>query len=329
LKKQPEKVAILFPGEQNHSVGMLQDAKRNADIKKMLDAASEVFGFDLEDMMANGPAATMAQTGYNQPLIYVANCAAYELLKVQYPNIAENVQGIAGYGIGEYNALYAAGVITFEQGLSLVKVRAKAMQDISDEIETEAMVISGFSFDKVDGLCTKAMKRDTADDPQAAVVAHNGPESYVVAGRRSTILALEEAGKKDASKAKEFRILPNSHHAAGTPLVQKAATILSKALDGVLPAMQPPRCELYLNATGWRLPPGSAPTKFISALKEQLTSPIMWEGSMDQMQRWGIGSFYECGPGRSLKGFLSSYEFIEEAPLEIKKPGEKVINVTV
>jgi [acyl-carrier-protein] S-malonyltransferase len=329
LKKMPEKVAILFPGEQNHYVGMLRDAKKNPEVKSMLDMASKVFGFDLEDMMANGPDSAMVQTGYNQPLMYMANCAAYEMLKVQYPKIAENVQGIAGHGIGEYTALYAAGVITFEQGLSLVKARAKAMQDVSDEIEMEAMIISGFAFDKVDGMCTKAVKRDTADDPQAAVVAMNGPDSYIVAGRKSTILAVEEAGKKDAGKLKEFRMLPNRHHAAGTPLMEKAAAILSKALDGALPGMQPPRCELYLNATGWRVPPGSAPSKFIGALKEALTSPIMWEGSMDQMQRWGISSFYECGPGRSLKGMLASYEFIEESPLEIKKPGEKVTNVTV
>merc|ERR1719230_2072567 len=114
-----------------------------------------------------------------------------------------------------------------------------------------------------------------------------------------------------------------------TPLAMQASVSVASALDQILPMMKPPRCELYLNATGWRVAPGTSPNKFINALKEQLTSPVMWEGSIDQMQRWGIEKFYECGPGRSLKFFMQGYEFVQECPLEIKLPGQSVVNITV
>jgi len=326
LVQQPEKVAILFPGEQNHSIGMLKDAKRNAEVQAMLMSASKVFGFDLEELMANGPMDKMAQTGYNQPLTYVANCAAFEMLKASYPKVAANPQGVAGFSIGEYSALYAAGVITFEQGLSLVKVRAEAMQALVEEVDMNALTLWGFDYNKVESLCSKAMKRDEAEDPKVYVARIWGPDGFICAGRQSTVRTLEEMAKKEG-KAKEVKILnvPASH----TPLAQKAANAVAAALDRMLPAMKPPRCELYLNATGWRVPPGTSPSRFISAVKEQLTSPLMWEGSMDQMQRWGISQFYECGPGRSLKFFLQGYEFIVECPLEVKRPGQNVVNITV
>jgi [acyl-carrier-protein] S-malonyltransferase len=331
LIRQSDKVAILFPGEQNHSVGMVPaSVSSQGEVKRMLDAASKVFGFDLQEVMASGPVSKMSQTQYSLPLAYVANCAAYEVLKASYPKIAEDPQGIAGYSVGEYNALYAAGVITFEQGLSLVKLRAEALERAAQDCEMVAMAFSGLSFDKVDGMCTKAKKKDAEADPQLEVVAHNGTSQYCAAGRKSTILQLEEASKKESGKGNvQIRLLPDQNHAAGTPLLAQAAVEVGKALDRMLPGMNPPRCELYLNATGWRVPAGTEPAKFVQALKEQLTCPIMWEGSVDQMLRWGIRDFYECGPGRSLKSYMQDTEFIEESPLVILKPVEKVINVIV
>jgi len=331
--EQPEKVAILFPGEQNHSIGMLKDAKRNPEVQKMLASASQVFGFDLEELMANGPLEKMARTGNNQPLAFIANCAAFEKMKADHPKAAAHPQGTAGFSIGEYNALVVAGVITFEQGLSLVKLRAEAMEAITKEIDMDAINLTGFDYSKAESLCSKAIKRDSDADPQVYVARVWGPTGIVCAGRKSTVQRLEELASKEAEakskdeKAKQVRVLglPATH----TPLVQKAGDAVANALDRMLPSMKPPRCELYLNATGWRVAPGTKPSLFISALKEQLTSAVMWEGCVDQMQRWGISSFYECGPGRSLKFFLQQYEFMQECPLQITRPADKVINITV
>lgn len=325
LIKQPLKVAIVFPGEQNHAVGMLQDAKRKPAVKAMLDAATRVFGWDVEALMASGPVDKMAQTGCNQPLMYVAGCAAYELLKEQHPSVAENPQAVAGLSVGEYVALYAAGVITYETGLALIKVRAEAMQALSEEEEMEALVIQGLDTIKVDNLCNKAMKADVGDDPMVYIARHFCPEGFVCAGRKSTVLKLEELAKRD--KTKEVRLLKDHIHAGHTPMAQKASERVALALDKHLAAMKPPQCELYLNSTGWRVPPGRAPQEFMSALKEQLTSPLMWESCVDQMFKWGITKFYECGPGRSISFMLANFEFYNEAPFEVVKP--TVVSVSV
>merc|ERR1719223_2368380 len=105
----------------------------------MLASASQVFGFDLEELMANGPVGKMAHTSNNQPLAFVANCAAFEIMKASHPKAACQPQGTAGFSIGEFNALVVAGVITFEQGLSLVKIRAEAMEALTKEIDMDAI----------------------------------------------------------------------------------------------------------------------------------------------------------------------------------------------
>jgi len=338
--ERPEKVAILFPGEQNHYIGMLKDAKRNSEVQRMLASASQVFGFDLEELMANGPMDKMAQTGNNQCLAFVANCAAFEIMKASHPKAAGQPQGTAGFSIGEYNALVVAGVITFEQGLSLVKIRAEAMEALTKEVDMDAINLTGFDYSKAEGFCSMAKKRDTGEDPQVYVAQLWGPTGIVCAGRRSTVKQLEEwashvvVSQHKEHKAKDEKASPTSARLLGqpathTPLVQKAGDAVADALDRMLPAMKPPRCELYLNATGWRVAPGTKPAQFISALKEQLTSAVMWEGCIDQMQRWGISSFYECGPGRSLMGFMQQYEFMQECPLQITRPADKVFNITV
>jgi [acyl-carrier-protein] S-malonyltransferase len=271
----------------------------------------------------------MSQVAVNGPLMYVANCAAYEMLKIQHPKIAEKVQGIAGYSVGEFTALYAAEVITFEQGLAIVKARAEAQQEALDGTEMAAMVFDGLELARVEGMCTRAIKKDTEAGAQAAVVAQNGASHSFVAGKKSTMAAVEEAAKKEKDREGVKQISTLSYIPAGSPLLAEANEKVAKAIDRTLPAMNPPRCELYLNATGWRVAPGTSPAKFVSALKEQLESPIMWEGTIDQCMRWGIREFYECGPGKSLKNFMKDTEFLEECPLVIVKPVESVTNISV
>mmetsp|Transcript_97536 Transcript_97536/g.178225 ORF Transcript_97536/g.178225 Transcript_97536/m.178225 type:complete len:380 (+) Transcript_97536:1-1140(+) len=328
LISQPKKVAILFPGEGNAVVGMCRDAKKSKKVQEMLETATRVFGFDVGSMMASGPADTLNQSGFSGPLMYVANCAAYEVLKEKYPDVAGSPQAVAGVSVGEYSALYVAGVISYETGLSLVKTRTDAMSSFMREEAMDAITIKGVDANKVEGMCNKAMKNDRdASDPQVHIAQISGPDTFVVAGIKSTVAKVEEAAKNDkkVSGVSALKGVGAMH----TPVVGKPADTLGAAIDKILPMMKPPRCELYLNATGWRVPPGKSPLSFASAIKEQLTSAVIWEGALDQMMRWGIKSFYECGPGRSIKTLLADVEFVTEAPYSVFKPADAVVNVTV
>lgn len=332
LKAQPRKVALLFPGEQNHSIGMLKDASAARQVKEMISQASEVFGFDVAALMANGPKEKMAETLYNQPLTYVADCVAFQVLSERKPAIAGNPQAVAGFSVGELAALYAAGVITYEQGLDLVSVRAEALQELEDEEPMEALLIEGYSPDKVEKLCKKAsdLEKTGGDDrPFVAVARVLWPNCFVCAGKRSTVLRVQALEAQESERAVEARLLDNHVHAGHTTLAQDAADQFAAALDKMLPKMKPPSCELYLNTNGYRIPPGTPPDAFIQILKDSLIAPLHWLSTIVHMMNWGVMSFYECGPGKSLKGYMARYEYVQESPHTIRHPGDFTINISV
>merc|ERR1712190_196845 len=280
--------------------------------------------------MKDGPASKMKPTGVNQPLMYVADCAAWELFMEKAPEIACNLQGVSGFSVGEYAALYAAGVITFEMGLEIVKARADAMQELADEVEMEAVTIRGVPKDKLERQLKSAEKMDKEADnePAVAIARYWCPDGVVCAGKASTVLALKSIVERDAKQA-EVRLLPDHMHAGHTPLAKEAGVKVAEVIDKFLPAMQPPWCEIYLNATGWRVSPGADPESFAGALKDQLSSPLKWSECVTQMLNFGVEQFWECGPSRSIKFMLGYYEHRQEAPYSFKKPSEFTNNVIV
>jgi [acyl-carrier-protein] S-malonyltransferase len=331
LKPEVLKVGALFPGEQNHNVGMLKDVRKKPIVKDMLEKAEEVFGFDVEELMKDGPASKMKPTGVNQPLMYVADCAAWETFCEKAPEIAYNLQGVAGFSVGEYAALYAAGVITFEMGLEIVKARADAMQELADEVEMEALSIRGIPMDKLERHLKSAekMDRESGDGEPAVYIARYWcPDGVICAGKASTVLALKTICERESKQA-EIRLLPDHVHAGHTPMAKEAGTKVAAVIDKFLPMMQPPWCEVYLNSTGWRVSPGADPESFAGALKDQLSSPLKWSEIVTQMVNFGMKQFWECGPSRSIKFMLGYFELKYESPWEIKKPSEYTNNVTV
>merc|ERR1712137_1217022 len=175
----------------------------------MLETAEQILGYDVEGLMKDGPASEMKPTSVNHPLMYIAGCAAFELMKMKYPSDAELCQAVSGLGVGEWAALYAAGVITFEQGLQIIKARAEAIQEMSDETETEALMVRGVDQDKVE----RFMKSATKSDPggEVHIKCYLCPDGFVIAGKASTVLAMHEICKKDPTIA-ELRLLPDASH---------------------------------------------------------------------------------------------------------------------
>lgn len=323
------KAALLFPGEQNHAVGMLQNVRRKPVVRRMLEAATQVFGFDVEELMLEGPAADMVAPGVNLPLMYVAGCAAFEVLRETNAELADNCQAAAGFGVGEYVALYAAEVITYEQGLALVKSCAEALQDLAGQVEAEALSVRGLDPDTVERLLRMVLKSGGGDaEARVHISRYLCPGGVVCAGRRDQVEKLRELVLREAAGAEvDVRYLGNL--ASHTPLAQAACTRLAGTLDKLLPAMRPPKCDLYLNTTGSRLPAGRLPETFAGDLKARLAAPIQWERCITQMLVWGIREFYECGPNRSLRFMMSFYEHFIEAPLEVVRPAEFTYSICV
>lgn len=289
------------------------------EVMEMLELATECFGFDVEQMMRVGPMKMMARPDYNQMLMYVANCVAFEVLKKEYPEVAEWPQSVAGFSIGEYSALVAAGVMSYDQGLIIVKARADAMQKMSMAEDMEAVGIFGPQQDHLEKLCHEAQTKDKAagaKDPQIHISHFWGKAGYVCAGRKSTVQQLREIVEKEDGVF--LHVLEQINDASHTPMVQKAAEEVEEAIK--LIPLCPPRCDVYFNS-GFRVSAGEQPSRLYNYLVLQLCSPVQWERTISNCIQRGVQRFFECGPGESLRdlmmfnvyqnvhGELSPYDF--------------------
>lgn len=304
---------------------MLSECLHVPVVQEMLELASECFEFDIEEMMRAGPMKLMSRPDYNQMLMYVANCVAFEVLKEEYPEVAEWPQSVAGFSVGEYSALVAAGVMTYDQGLIIVKARAEAMRKTSQEEDMEAVGIFGPQPDHLERLCNQARAQDSsggAKRPQIHVSHFWGKAGYVCAGRKSTVQQLREIVMKEDGVF--LHVLEQIHDACHTPMVRKAAADVEEAIK--LIPLCPPRCEVYFNC-GYRAPPGEQPKRIYECLVQQLDSPVQWERTISSCIRRGVQHFFECGPGESLRdlmmfnvyssvrGDLCPYEFTTNIPV--------------
>jgi [acyl-carrier-protein] S-malonyltransferase len=283
------KTAFLFPGQGAQAVGMGKEIARKFDAAvKIFDRANAVVGFDLSRICFEGPAETLNTTTVSQPAIFVTSAAMLEVVKTSIP--AADVT--AGLSLGEYTALYAAGVISFEEALSLVQKRGQAMQAAADATEGAMVSIIGLDEDKVGQLCAEAGKGEVL-----AAVNFNCPGQIVISGSFAACVRAEKlAGKYGAVKAIRLEVAGAFH----TEMMASAANTLEQALrkcrisePGNIKTIANINAEYYKSAE-----------KIAEGLKKQLTCAIYWQKCMEKLIADGVEDFYEIGPGRVLTGLM-------------------------
>jgi len=298
---KPLPVCLLFPGQGTQFVGMLRSLKDLPAVRQMLETAKKVLGYDLEDIMLNGPAEKLAQTKFCQPAMYVANLAALEKLKLEEPDKVERCQAVAGLSLGEYSALAAAGVFDFETGLRVVKARAEAMDfeisGVRPGAKAQAMcLVVGLARDEVEKLCKScAGKGETCQ--VASCLFSRG---FAVGGSLSAVETFE-------SKAKDTALQCNILSLSGAFHTQEMADvrgILVKELEAVKSSLRSPRCNVYPNSSSVAVGPNASVQDIIKLLADQMVSPVLWEQSMQQAIKDGCTEFYEIGPGCQLTGIM-------------------------
>jgi [acyl-carrier-protein] S-malonyltransferase len=286
-------IAFLFPGQGAQLVGM------GASLAAAYPAAAEIFekanaivGFDLRQICFEGPAETLNTTTMSQPAIFTTSAALLEVMRTE-PDTAPIVPDLtAGLSLGEYTALYAAGVISFEDGLKLVKKRGEAMQAAAEATDGAMVSVIGLDEHKARQLCEKASEGQLLEP-----VNFNCPGQIVVSG---TVAACERAvqlaPEYGAIKAIRLEVAGAFH----TEMMANAADALSKALAAsqiTAPAatkvLANINAEYYLDAAA-----------ITDGLAKQLTSPILWQKCMERLLTEGIEQFYEIGPGRVLTGLM-------------------------
>ncbi len=287
------KTAFLFPGQGAQVVGM------GADIAESFPAAAEIFekandivGFDLSKICFEGPVERLNSTTISQPAIFVTSVVILEALKTNPAAGDISADVTAGLSLGEYTALYAAGVINFEDALTLVQKRGEAMQAAAETKEGAMVSIIGLDEDKVDELCAEASE----GEPLVAV-NFNCPGQIVISGSKAACGRAEElAPEYGAIKAVRLDVAGAFH----TEMMSSAADSLKEALSNCK-ILEPGDINIIANIDADYY---ETAEKIAEGLIKQLTCPILWQKCMERLLADGVEKFYEVGPGRVLTGLM-------------------------
>jgi [acyl-carrier-protein] S-malonyltransferase len=285
--------AFLFPGQGAQTVGMGADVAVHFPVAaKLYERANDIVGFDLRKICFEGPANTLNTTTMSQPAIFVTSAALLEVLRTEPGMAAITPDVTAGLSMGEYTALYTAGVIGFEDGLKLVKERGQAMQAAADATRGGMVSVMGLDEQKVRDLCEKAAEGEVLEP-----VNFNCPGQIVVSGTLGACERVERlAPEFGAMKAIRLEVAGAFH----TEMMASAAERLQTALSQCR-IQSPAAIKTIANITGEYYQDATGITK---GLTRQLIRPILWSKCMERLLADGIGSFYEIGPGRVLTGLM-------------------------
>ncbi len=277
--------AYVFPGQGSQFPGMGKELYENsADAKNLFEKANRILGFSITDIMFEGTDEDLKQTKVTQPAIFLHSVIRALTLEDFEPDM------VAGHSLGEFSALVANKALTFEDGLRLVSARAQAMQKACELNPSTMAAILGLEDEKVASVCA------SITDEVVVPANYNCLGQIVISGTiRGVDIACEKLTEAGALRAIKLNVGGAFH----SPLMEPAKVELEDAIRST--NVSKPICPIYQNVTGQVV---SNPDIIKSNLIAQLTAPVKWTQTMNQMLRDGATSFTEVGPGRVLSGLL-------------------------
>ena len=283
-----KKFAMVFPGQGSQTVGMLAELAGDYPIvQETFKQASEVLGYDLWQLVQEGPAEELNKTWQTQPALLTASVAVYRVWQQKYPALKPEV--MAGHSLGEYSALVCAGVLEFQDAVKLVELRGKLMQQAVPEGTGAMYAIIGLDNDAIINACKQAEQGEVV-----SAVNFNSPGQVVIAGAKAAVeraaALCKEAGAK---RALPLAVSVPSHCA----LMKPAADQLSVSLESItlkeagVSVLNNVDVKSEIEADAIR-----------NALVRQLYSPVRWTETVEKMAQNGVEVLVEVGPGKVLNG---------------------------
>ena len=276
--------AYIFPGQGAQFPGMGKDLyESNPKVKLLFDNANKILGFDITNLMFHGTAEDLKQTKVTQPAIFLHSVAVAEASSAFTPKM------VAGHSLGEFSALVANKTLSFEDGLRLVSQRALAMQKACEVNPSTMAAILGLDDKIVEEICASI-------DEVVVAANYNCPGQLVISGSLKGVeIACEKLKAAGAKRALPLQVGGAFH----SPLMQPAREELAAAIDKT--QFGDPICPVYQNVNAL---PATDVSDIKKNLIEQLTAPVRWTQSVQNMVKDGATTFIECGPGKVLQGLV-------------------------
>jgi [acyl-carrier-protein] S-malonyltransferase len=285
-----KKIGLLFPGQGSQFTGMGKDfAESFPWAGEIYEKAQTLLGFDLAGVCFNGPDETLRQTRYTQPALVVHSAIAWRMLREK--GVVPSAS--AGHSLGEFSALIAAGVFSFEAGLELVRERARLMSETGIRHPGAMAAVIGLASEEVGAACREAESSGAGPVTPANL---NSPEQTVISGSKEGVARASEIAKaKGAKRVMELAVSGAFH----SPLVAEAAAEFGKLLAAS--PFKKPSFPVYANVSA---SPETDAETVRDLLSKQMTHPVRWIETIRNMISGGVTTFYEVGPGKVLAGLV-------------------------
>lgn len=286
------KQAYVFPGQGSQFPGMgKQQYENSAFAKKLVEQANELLGFRISDIMFAGTEEDLRQTNVTQPAVFLHSVIAYKSIESARPDM------VAGHSLGEFSALVANGTLSFEDGLELVSIRARAMQKACEQNPSTMAAVLALADEKVVEICAAV----TAETGEVVVAANfNCPGQLVISGSIKGIdIACE---RMKAAGAKRALVLPVGG-AFHSPLMEPAREELKAAIEKT--TFHQPTAHVYQNVVARAVYDRE---EIKQNLIDQLTGAVKWTQSIQAMVKDGATHFTEVGPGKVLQGLIQKID---------------------
>jgi [acyl-carrier-protein] S-malonyltransferase len=276
--------AFIFPGQGAQFTGMGKDIyEANPKAKALFDSADRILGFDISRTMFSGSADELKQTNVTQPAIFIHSVAIALSQDTQFPDM------VAGHSLGEFSSLVANKTLAFEDALKLVSKRAQAMQKACELNPSTMAAILGLEDKVVEEICASI-------DDVVVAANYNCPGQLVISGSMKGIeIACERLKAAGAKRALPLQVGGAFH----SPLMEPAREELAAAIDAT--HFDSPICPVYQNVNGL---PSTNVSEIKKNLISQLTAPVRWTQSVQNMTKDGATIFIESGPGKVLQGLV-------------------------
>lgn len=285
-------ISLLFSGQGSQYVGMLKDFYDNCESsKKIIDKADDILGYKLSDIMFNGPIEILTETRYTQPALFVHSVVVFERIKNK---IIFN--SLAGHSIGEYAALYAANVLSFEDALKLVSKRAELMFEVGQNLPGTMFAVVGMEDEKLIEVTNQLNIIDDKFDKVIVPANFNSPGQVVISGSKDYLREKAIEFKNNGAKIiKELNVSGAFHSPLMKPVKEKLDIQID--LTNFNEAIKP----IFVNVNAEKL---TNSTEIKKLLKLQVVSSVLWTNILKNMQLDGTNEFIEIGPSNVLQGLV-------------------------